>query len=175
MAHDRLTGASRLMPMLCPRDLMREDTNTDTELPDFEGVYTISGTLSGRDGPAVEGTLEITGQTGGTAYAALAVKLMDHGNTFFALNMTSDAVAATALPAKAHLAEHGEGPSFSLVFSGKEEIPGIDPADCFAYTLSLDGTLSGDTISGTWALTTNMPSSDSGTFTATHRDASPRS
>lgn len=136
-------------------------------LPDFEGIYTLSGTLSGRDGPAVEGTLEITGQNGGTAAAALTVKLVDHGNAFFALNTTSDAMVANAAPGQAQLAKHGEKSSFSLVFNGREEITGIDPADCSIYTLSLNGTLSGDTISGTWTLNTNMPSSDKGTFTAT--------
>jgi hypothetical protein len=136
-------------------------------LPDFQGIYTLSGTLSGRDGPAVEGTLEITGQNGGTASAALTVKLVDHGNGFFALNTTSDAMVANAAPGQARLAKHGERSSFSLVFHGREEIAGLDPADCSIYTLSLDGALSGDTLSGTWTLTTDMPSSDKGTFTAT--------
>ena len=126
----------------------------------------LTGTCSGREGPGVEGTLEITEQRGTTATAALAVGLLDHGNTFFGLNMPSDVVAATAAPGRAELRREGTKALVSLVFSGREEISGIDPASGCAYTLSLTGVLFPDAIYGRWVLTTDLPSSDHGTFTA---------
>ncbi len=132
--------------------------------PNFEGSYVLTGTFSGRDGPGVDGTLVISDQNGTTATADLAVRLLDHGNTSFALNTPSDVVVATSAPGHAQLGSDG---LFSLVFSGREEIYGIDPADCCAFTLTLKGALSANAISGTWTLTTDQPSSDKGLFTAT--------
>jgi hypothetical protein len=131
--------------------------------PNFEGSYSLTGTYSGRDGVAVDGTMDVTGQSGTTATARVAIKLMDHGATFFALNTPSDAVAATSAPGTAQLGSAG---LFSLALTGREEVFGIDPAACCAYTLTFKGALSDNTLSGTWTLTTDQPSSDKGTFTA---------
>ncbi|HSM61255.1 MAG TPA: hypothetical protein VK849_10680 [Longimicrobiales bacterium] len=138
-------------------------TAEPAEVPDFEGTYSLTGTYYGRTDSGIEGTLEITGQSGTTATASVSVKVLDHGNTSFALNTPSDVTVATAPPGQAQLGSDG---SFSLAFSGREEIFGIDPADCCAFTFSFEGKLSAGSILGTWTLTRDMPSLDKGSFTA---------
>jgi hypothetical protein len=135
-------------------------------IPDVTGSYTITGTYSPRTGSdtGLFGTMDITGQTGGTATASMAVKLLDHGNTSFALNTPDDAVSATVPASQAVVGSDG---SFTLEFSGREEITGIDPADCCQFTFAFSGTVgSSGAISGSWVLTTDMPSQDNGTFNA---------
>jgi hypothetical protein len=139
-------------------------TEVDGEIPDFQGSYSLTGTYDGRTGNRMDGSLVISDQADGTATAEISVKLDDAGNVFFALNAPDPGVEATAGPGTAQLAADG---SFTLAFSGREVISGLDPASCCNYTFTLRGTLSGGRIQGTWSLTRDMPSSDSGTFTAT--------
>jgi len=134
-----------------------------TEFPNFEGSYVLSGTYFGRPGNSVEGSLVISDQVGTSATAAMVFRLSDHGNTSFVLNMTSDVAAATAGPVTAQLAADG---SISFSFSGREEIFGIDPADCCNFTIALAGKLGGNLVSGDWVLTRDMPSEDRGSFSA---------
>ncbi len=134
-----------------------------TEFPNFEGSYVLSGTYSGRPGNSVEGSLVISDQVGTSATAAMVFRLSDNGNTSFVLNMTSDVAAATAGPVSAQLAADG---SISFSFSGREEIFGIDPADCCNFTIALGGKLAGNLVDGNWVLTRDMPSEDRGTFSA---------
>lgn len=139
---------------------------TSPSMPDFTGTYTITGTYYPRTGQdtGLFGSLAITNQTGTTATASVAVKLLDHGNTSFALNTPDDAVSATAPAGQAQLGSDG---SFSLELSGTEEISGIDPASCCQFTLSFTGKQFNGNLSGTWVLTTDMPSRDNGSFGAT--------
>lgn len=132
-------------------------------MPDFEGTYSLLGTYTGRTGNSVQGSLVISDQLESGATAAVSVKLDDNGNVFFALNADDPGVAANAVPGQATLAEDG---SFSISYTGSEVISGIDPASCCTFTFSLRGTLSGDLISGTWTLSRDMPSYDTGTFSA---------
>lgn len=139
--------------------------NEPTAPPDFEGTYAVTGTFAPRTTPntGLFGSLVITNQSGTTATAAVAVKLLDNGNTGFALNIPDPGVSATASPGQAQLKSDG---SFSLELSGREELFGIDPAACCEFKLRFTGKLSARTISGNWVLTTDMPSSDNGTFEA---------
>jgi hypothetical protein len=138
--------------------------DVELTMPDFEGTYSLIGTYTGRPGNSVEGSLVISDQVEGVATAAISVKLTDNGNVFFALNAEDPGVAASALPGQATLEEDG---SISISYTGSEVISGIDPASCCTFTFSLQGTLSGDRISGTWTLSRDMPSYDTGTFGAT--------
>jgi len=132
-------------------------------IPDFEGSYSLSGYYSGRVGNAVDGTLTVTNQVGSAATVAISVKLTDAGNVFFALNAPDPDVQATSAPVQAELKSDG---SFLVTYTGPEVISGLDPASCCMYNFTLSGKLSGSQITGTWQLTRDMPSSDSGTFTA---------
>jgi hypothetical protein len=136
----------------------------DATMPDFEGTYSLLGTYTGRTGNRVEGTLVVSSQLDAGATAAISVKLDDNGIVFFALNAADPNVEATAGPGTAVLGTDG---SFSISYSGPEVISGLDPADCCNFTFSMQGKLSGNKISGTWTLTRDMPSLDSGTFQAT--------
>ena len=133
-------------------------------MPDFEGTYSLLGTYTGRTGNAVEGTLVISGQTDASATAEITVRLSDAGNTFFALNFTDPVSQTTVGPVTATLGTDG---SFSASYSGRETINGLDPTSCCNTTFSLTGRLTDDRLSGTWSLTRDMPSSDTGTFAAT--------
>jgi hypothetical protein len=135
-----------------------------TEPLDFEGTYSLLGTYTGRPGNSVEGSLVVSAQTATSATAAITVKITDNGITSFVLNFTDPDLEASADPGSAVIGDDG---SFSITYSGPEVISGLDPADCCNFTFTLQGTLSGDRISGTWTLTRDMPSLDSGTFQAT--------
>lgn len=88
---------------------------------------------------------------------------MGHGGKLDAWPPHRNRRVATSPPAQAKLGSDG---SFSLAFSGREEIFGIDPADCCAFTFSFEGKLSAGSIIGTWTLSRDMPSLDKGAFTA---------
>lgn len=139
-------------------------TQTDGEMPDFEGTYALQGTYTGRPGNSVQGSLVVTGQSGRAANATITVRLTDNGNTFFVLNVSDPGLVASSGAEAAALAEDG---SFSVSYSGPEIIDGLDPADCCNFTFAMQGRLDGDRISGTWTLSRDMPSLDTGTFQAT--------
>jgi hypothetical protein len=139
-------------------------TDQPAEMPDFEGTYTLLGTYTGRPGNSVEGNMVVSSQTGAAATVAVEVKITDNGNTSFVLNVTDPGLEASAAAGTATLQEDG---SFTITYSGPEVIDGIDPADCCNFTFTLNGKLTGNVISGTWTLTRDMPSLDSGTFQAT--------
>lgn len=155
-----------LMALALPSCSSSSSSTGPETIPDFMGAYTITGTYSPRTGAdtGLFGSLDITNQTGGTAAAAVAVKLLDHGNTSFALNTPDPGVTATVPAGQAVLGSDG---SFTLELSGKETISGIDPASCCQFTFKFTGSLgSSGAISGSWVLTTDMPSRDEGTFNA---------
>ena len=138
----------------------------DVPIPNFEGTYSVTGTYSPRTGAntGIFGTMEVTDQAGSAAMVSVAVKILDHGNTSFTLNLDDAAGRATVGPTQAQLKSDG---SFILEVNGREEIFGIDPAACCSFTLKFNGRLSGTNISGDWELTRDMPSRDYGTFSAT--------
>jgi len=138
-------------------------TDSDGQVPDFEGTYSLSGTYDGRTGNSVQGTLTISDQIDGVATATVSLKLSDNGNVFFALNAADPGVSATSGPIAATLNNEG---GFNVTYSGREVISGLDPASCCNYTFKLTGTLDGNRIDGRWTLTRDMPSFDQGSFSA---------
>jgi len=136
----------------------------DGPLANFEGTYSLTGTYTGRPGNAVAGTLVVSSQAGSAATVTISVLLNDNGNVFFALNAADPGVSATSDARTATLKSDG---SFSVTFSGREVIDGIDPASCCNYGFKVEGKLTGSSIQGSWTLTRDMPSLDTGTFTAT--------
>ena len=141
------------------------DVVEDAPIPDFQGAYSITGTYSPRtgDNTGIFGTMTITDQADSTAMVSVALKILDHGNTSFTLNLADPGVRASSEPKQARLKSDG---SFFLEITGREEISGIDPKACCNFTLKFNGTLSGSSISGGWELTRDMPSRDTGTFSA---------
>lgn len=138
--------------------------------PNIDGSYSLTGTYSQGTGSnsGVFGDMVISNQTGTTATDSISVKLKAFGTTFFAVNTAPDAadsVRARAAPGQVSVTNAG---SFSVQWSGREVIVGIDSATCCAFTLAFSGTASATSISGNWTLTTDMPSSDHGTFSAAH-------
>jgi hypothetical protein len=141
-----------------------EPNDVDNTPANFEGTYSLAGTYTGRPGNAVAGTLVVSSQAGSAATVGISVLLNDHGNVFFALNAADPGVSATSAARQTTLNSDG---SFSVTFSGREVIDGIDPAACCNYTFKVEGVLTGSSIQGSWTLTRDMPSLDTGTFTAT--------
>jgi hypothetical protein len=137
--------------------------DVDNTPANFEVTYSLTGTYTGRPGNAVAGTLVVSSQAGSAATVAISVLLNDHGNIFFALNAVDPGVSATSTSRQATVKSDG---SFSVTFSGREVIDGIDPASCCNYTFEVVGVLTGSSIQGSWTLTRDMPSLDTGTFTA---------
>lgn len=157
----RATGMA-LIASVCACGSSPSEAEPD-RVPEFEGSYALSGTYDGRTHGSAEGSIVVSGQSGTTATADISVILRDNGNVFFALNRPFPGISATSAPRQATLEADG---SFSVTFSGREVIDGIDPASCCDYEFKFEGQLSGDQLAGRWSLTRDMPSFDSGTLTA---------
>lgn len=145
-------------------------TTAPTSPPNVNGSYNLTGTYSQGTGSnsGVFGNMVISNQSGTTAVDSVSLKVLAFGSTTFAVNTdaaTTDSVRAYATPGQVTVSNTG---SFSVQWSGREVIPGIDSASCCAFALKFSGTASNGTISGDWTLTTDMPSSDHGTFSAAH-------
>jgi hypothetical protein len=161
----RNLAASSLVVLVaaCSSSTGVDDNDVDNTPANFEGTYSLTGTYTGRPGNAVAGTLVVSSQAGSAATVAISVLLNDHGNVFFALNAVDPGVSATSASRQATVKSDG---SFSVTFSGREVIDGIDPASCCNYTFEVVGVLTGSSIQGSWTLKRDMPSLDTGTFTA---------
>lgn len=174
MPHDR----ARLTPLLAACLLVvglsacgsSGSSTGPTTPPNIDGSYSLTGTYSQGTGTnsGVFGNMVISNQNGTTAMDSVSVKLKSFGSTFFAVNTAPDAadsVRAHAAPGQVTLTNAG---SFSVQWSGREVLVGIDSAACCAFTLKFTGSATDNAISGNWTLTTDMPSSDTGTFSAGH-------
>lgn len=139
-----------------------------TTPPNIDGSYNLTGTYSQGTGTnsGVFGSMVVSNQSGTTATDSVSLKLKAFGSTIFAVNTApdpADSVRAYAVPGQVTVTNTG---SFSAQWSGREVLVGIDSASCCAFTLMFTGTAANNSISGNWTLTTDMPSSDHGTFAA---------
>jgi hypothetical protein len=124
---------------------------TAPQFPNFDGTYTLAGTVNGQPTEDIAGTLAITNQSGTNAAVALTASLRDSGTPIFSI--------ITTTPQQALLGRDG---SFSVTFNGTGTLAG----QSITLVTKLSGALSGNQILGTWSLTTSYPTSDAGTFAA---------
>lgn len=118
---------------------------------DFEGVYNLAGTVDGELGDAVVGSLTITRQRGGRADVTIDWSYLDRGDEIIRIE--------TDTPAEADLDGDGD---IDFEFVGELFIDG----EWWPFRLTHDGRLRGNTMNGFWRLTTDLPTDDSGSFTA---------
>jgi hypothetical protein len=118
---------------------------------DFEGVYSLAGTVDGEYGDAIVGTLTITRQRGGRADVTIDWSYLDRGVEIIHIE--------TDTPADADLDSDGD---IDFEFVGDLYIDG----EWWPFRLRHDGRLRGNTMNGFWQLTTDLPTTDAGSFTA---------
>jgi hypothetical protein len=118
---------------------------------DFEGFYSFAGTVDDEIGDAVIGTFSITRQRGGRADVSIDWSYLDNGQEII--------VITTDSPATADLDSDGD---IFFEFEGELFIDG----DWYAFRLTHDGRLRRGVMTGGWELSTGLPTTDSGTFTA---------
>lgn len=118
---------------------------------DFEGFYSLAGTVDLAAGDAVVGTFTITRQWGYRAEVAIDWSYLNRGEEI--IRITTDE------PAIAELHRNGD---IYFAFEGDLWIDG----GWVEFSLVHDGELHGNTVTGWWELWTGLPSEDAGTFTA---------
>jgi hypothetical protein len=118
---------------------------------DFEGFYSYAGTVDGLSSHSVVGNVTITRQRGNRARVAIDWEYLDRSQTV--VHITTDAAADAFLDDNGRIYFDFEGDLF------------VDGRTVF-FTLSHDGWLQGRTITGDWRLVTELPTDDSGSFTA---------
>ncbi|MGH7502527.1 MAG: hypothetical protein ACREL7_12310 [Longimicrobiales bacterium] len=118
---------------------------------DFEGVYSLAGTVDGELGDAIVGTITVTRQRGGRADVTVDWSYLDRGVEI--IHITTDT------PAEADLDSDGD---IDFEFFGDLLIDG----EYWGFQLTHEGRLRGGTMHGFWRLTTDLPTDDSGSFTA---------
>jgi hypothetical protein len=141
----------RLLPILLVLLFGACDSgSTGPAIPNFEGTYTYAGTVNGEPASSLAGTLSITNQSGLTATIVSNIAYRNSGVVLLTFS--------TVTPSQAILEADG---SISFDFSGTTVVNGQN----VAWTLQHDGTLSGQSIAGTWSLTSSL-GTDAGNFSA---------
>jgi hypothetical protein len=118
---------------------------------DFEGFYSFAGTVDHEARDVVLGTFSITRQRGSRADVVIDWSYLDDGQEIIVI--TTDA------PATADLDSDGD---IYFEFEGDLFIDG----DWYPFRLTHDGNLHRGTMTGWWELSTGLPTTDTGTFTA---------
>ena len=118
---------------------------------DFEGYYAYAGTVDGIVGDAVIGSFTVTQQRGGRASVAIDWEYLERGQTV--IQITTDQ------PADARLSGDGR-----ITFDFEGDLYLGD--DVVRFRLEHDGRLRGNTMTGFWRLSTDLPTDDGGSFTA---------
>jgi hypothetical protein len=118
---------------------------------DFEGVYDYAGTVDGKPGDVVSGTVTITRQRGDPANVVIDWRYFDDGDQI--LRITTQSAAVADLDHDGRIRFDFEGDLF------------IDNRRTF-FRLDHDGRLDRRTITGSWLLTTDLPTTDRGAFVA---------
>jgi hypothetical protein len=146
MQRFRLVLALAILPLAaCDWDVYGVDDR------DFEGVYNLAGTVDGELGDAIVGSFTITRQRGGRADVTIDWSYLDRGEEIIRIETDS--------PAEADLDRDGY---IDFEFVGDLFIDG----EWWAFRLTHDGRLRGNTLNGFWRLTTELPTDDAGSFTA---------
>jgi hypothetical protein len=118
---------------------------------DFEGFYSYAGTVEEAFGDAVLGTLTVTRQRGNTALVTIDWSYIDDGVE--SVRITTDRAAEGTITS---------GGWIEFEFTGDlSTSSGVVP-----FELLHAGRLRGNTISGTWDLFTDLPTTDRGSFIA---------
>jgi len=120
---------------------------------DFEGHYDYAGTVDGKPGDVVTGTFTITRQRGDRADVTIDWRYFDDGVQI--LRITTQSVATADL-------DHDGRIEFD--FEGDLFLDGLTTRFRLSHAGWLDERRG--TISGSWQLTTNLPTTDRGTFVA---------
>jgi hypothetical protein len=118
---------------------------------DFEGVYSYAGTVDEALGDVVVGDLVITRQRHDHAEVTIDWSYFDGGVEVVNI--------ATAEPATAELWADGR-----IRFDFEGDL--LTNGRVVPFRLEHDGELHGGRLTGYWRLTTDLPTDDSGTFTA---------
>lgn len=120
---------------------------------DFEGFYDYAGTVDGKPGDVVTGSLTVTDQRGDRADVTIDWRYFDDGVQILRITTQREATADL---------DHDGRIEFD--FEGDLFLDGISTR----FRLTHDGWLDDrrHTISGSWLLTTNLPTTDRGAFVA---------
>lgn len=118
---------------------------------DFEGFYSFAGTVDHEIGDAIVGTFSITRQRRHRAEVVIDWSYLDNGQEIIYIS--------TDQPAIADLDSDGD---IFFEFEGEIFLDG----EWWPFRLTHDGNLRRGTMTGWWELSTGLPTTDSGTFTA---------
>jgi hypothetical protein len=118
---------------------------------DFEGYYSYAGTVDGVVGDAVLGSFTVTRQRGRSAEVAIDWEYLEQNETI--IHITTDRAADARISSDGRITFDFEG---DLFIGG----------DVVRFRLEHDGRLRGNTMTGYWRLTTDLPTDDAGSFTA---------
>lgn len=123
----------------------------DPDRRDFEGFYSYAGTVDDAAGDAVVGQITITRQRRDYALVAIDWSYLDQGVEVVRI--------VSEEPARAEIDHDGY---IRFVFEGEL----FTDDDVVSFRLEHEGFLRGRTITGSWWLTTGLPTNDEGAFTA---------
>jgi hypothetical protein len=118
---------------------------------DFQGSYSYEGNVDGRPGHYIEGDFRISRQRNNTAEVTIDWEYFDQLGSV--VRIQSEVPAIADIDSFGNIRFDFEGDLF------------IDGQRVF-FRLEHDGQLSGRTIFGDWRLTTALPTTDRGSFTA---------
>jgi hypothetical protein len=128
------------------------DSSTAPEIPNYQGTYTLNGTVNGQPTEDLTGTLALTNQAGSDVAYTITFSLRVNQQPAFVLVTTAPGTATVG----------GNG-GIVMTMSGPVSLAG----NTVQANLRMDGTLnSSGFMSGSWTLTTTYPTSDAGSFTA---------
>jgi hypothetical protein len=117
----------------------------------MEGRYTLAGTVDGRFGHNVVGTIDIRHDRGSSAEVWIDWRYLDRIGTVLRID--------TDYPARARVSRSGR---IDFEFDGDIRIDGRR----VWFTLRHDGRWDRGVIRGSWRLETDLPTTDRGSFTA---------
>jgi len=118
---------------------------------DFEGFYSFAGTVDHEAHDAVIGTFTITRQRGRRADVTIEWSYLDDAQETIVI--TTDEPAVADLDSDGHMHFEFEG---DLLFDDGS----------YPFRLIHDGRMRHGRVTGDWSLSTGLPTTDSGTFTA---------